>query len=76
MRFPGQIKAGSESNEIISHLDWIPTVLAIAGEPEIAAKLKKGHKAVCKTFEVHLDGYNLLPSPTGKEEKSPRKGFI
>ena len=76
MRFSGQIKAGSESIEIISHLEWFPTILAIAGEPEISAKLKKGHKAFCKTFKDHLDGYNLFPHLTGKETKSPRKGFI
>ena len=73
VRFPGQIKAGSVSNEIISHQDWFPTILAIAGEPDIAEKLKKGHKIGNKTFKVHLDGYNLLPHLTGKEAKSPRK---
>jgi len=76
VRFPGQIKAGSVSNEIVSHLDWFPTILAIAGEPDIAEKLKKSHKVGSKTFKVHLDGYNLLPYLTGKEAKSPRKGFI
>lgn len=76
VRFPGKIEAGSESNEIVSHLDWFPTILAIAGEPDIAEKLKKGHKAAGKTFKVHLDGYNLLPYLTGKEKESPRKGFL
>ena len=76
VRFPGKIKAGSVSNEIVSHLDWLPTLLAAAGEPDITEKLKKGHKVGNKTFKVHLDGYNLVPYLTGKEEKSPRKGFI
>jgi arylsulfatase len=77
VRFPGQIEAGSESNEIISHLDWFPTILAIAGEPDIKDKLKRGgHKAAGKSFKVHLDGYNLLPYLTGQEAKSPRKGFL
>ncbi len=76
VRFPGKIKAGSESNEIISHQDWLPTILAIAGEPDIAEKLKKGHKIGSKTYKVHLDGYNLLPHLTGKDAKSPRKGFL
>jgi len=76
VRFPGKIKAGSVSNEIVSHLDWFPTILAIAGEPEIAEKLKKGHKVGNKTFKVHLDGYNLLPHLTGKEAKSPRELFV
>ena len=61
MRWPGKIPAGTISNEIVSHIDWLPTLLAAAGEPDIKEKLKKGHKAVDKTFKVHLDGYNLLP---------------
>ena len=76
VRFPGKIAAGSISNEIISHQDWFPTIQAIAGETDIAAKLKKGHKIGKKTFKVHLDGYNLVPHLTGKDAKSPRKGFI
>ncbi len=76
MRWPGKIPAGTISNEIISHLDWLPTLLAAAGEPDIKEKLKKGHKAIDKTFKVHLDGYNLLPYLTGKEQKSPRIEFF
>ena len=76
VRFPGKIKAGSVSNDIISHQDWFPTILAIAGEPDIAEKLKKGHKIGKKTFKVHLDGYNLLSHLTGKEAESPRKLFV
>jgi len=75
-RFPGMIPAGSVSNEIISHQDWFPTILAAAGEPDIAEKLKKGLKIGKRTYKVHLDGYNLIPHLTGKEKKSPRKGFI
>jgi arylsulfatase len=76
VRFPGHIKAGSVSNGIISHQDWFPTILAVAGEPDIKEKLKKGHKVGNTTFKVHLDGHNLLPYLTGKEAESPRKGFI
>ena len=76
VRFPGKIPAGKVSNEIVSHLDWLPTILAAAGEPDIAEKLKKGHKAGSKTFKVHLDGYNLIPHITGKDATSPRKGFL
>jgi arylsulfatase len=75
-RFPGKIAAGSVSNEIVSHLDWLPTILAAAGEPDIVEKCKKGHKAGKKTFKVHLDGHNLIPHFTGKDPRSPRKGFI
>jgi arylsulfatase len=76
VRFPGKIPAGTVSNEIVSHLDWMPTILAAAGEPDIIEKLKKGHQVGYKTFKVHLDGYNLIPHLTGKDSKSPRKGFI
>jgi arylsulfatase A-like enzyme len=72
IRWPGVIKPGTVSNEIISHLDWLPTLLAAAGEPDIKNKLMKGHKAGNKTFKVHLDGYNLLPYLKGEEKKSPR----
>ncbi len=76
VRWPGKIPAGAVSNAIVQHHDWLPTFLAMAGEPDIAEKLKKGHKAAGKNFKVHLDGYNLLPYLTGKEQESPRKGFI
>ena len=76
VRWPGKINAGGISNEIVQHHDWLPTFLAAAGEPQIAEKLKKGHKAGDKTFKLHLDGYNLLPYLTGAEQKSPRPGFI
>ena len=75
VRWPGKIPAGSICNEIVSHLDWMPTLLAIAGEPDIKEKLLKGHKAGKKTFKVHLDGYNLLPLFEGKTKKSERKEF-
>jgi arylsulfatase len=76
VRWPGKIPAGVVSNEIVQHHDWLPTFLAMAGDPDIVEKLKKGHKAAGKTFKVHIDGYNLLPYLTGKEKKSPRPGFI
>ncbi len=76
VRWPGKIPAGVVSNEIVQHHDWLPTFLAMAGEPDVKEKLLKGHKAAGKTFKVHIDGYNLLPYLTGEEEKSPRQGFI
>jgi arylsulfatase len=75
-RWPGVIEPGTICNEIVSHMDWLPTFLAAAGEPAIAEKLKKGHRAGSKTFKVHLDGYNLLPLLSGREKKSPRPGYI
>jgi arylsulfatase A-like enzyme len=76
VRWPGKIKAGSVNNEMVSHMDWLPTFLAAAGEPKIVEKCKKGHKAGKKTFKVHLDGYNLLPFLTGQEPKSPRISYF
>ena len=72
VRWPGVLKPGSVCNEIISHLDWLPTLLAAAGEPNIKQKLLEGHQAGKKTFKVHLDGYNFLPYFKGEEKKSPR----
>jgi arylsulfatase len=76
VRFPAKIPAGSVSNQIVSHLDWAPTIVAAAGDPDIKEKLTKGHKVGNKTFKVHLDGYNLIPHLTGKEATSPRNSFI
>jgi arylsulfatase len=71
-RWPGRIAAGSVSNEIMHHMDWTPTFLAAAGEPDVKQKLLKGHRANGRKFKVHLDGYNFLPHLTGQEAKGPR----
>jgi arylsulfatase A-like enzyme len=76
IRWPGKIKAGSVSNEIVSGLDWLPTFVAAGGEDDVKEKLLKGHEAAGKTFKVHLDGYNLLPYLTGQKEESPRNSFF
>jgi arylsulfatase A-like enzyme len=75
-RWPGKFPAGMVSNEIMSHMDWLPTLLAAAGEPDIIEKLKAGHQVGKKTFKVHLDGHNFLPYLTGRENKGPRDGFF
>jgi arylsulfatase len=76
IRWPGHIPAGTVSNEIISHMDWLPTLVAAAGDPDVQAKLLGGHEANGKTFRVHLDGYNFLPYLTGEEAKGPRIEFF
>jgi arylsulfatase len=76
VRWPGKIPKGVVSNDIVQHHDWLPTFLAMAGEPNIVEKCKKGYKAGDKKFKVHIDGYNLLPYLTGKEKSSPRPGFM
>ena len=74
VRWPGKVKAGSISTEIVQHHDWLPTFLEMAGAPEVVDKLKKGYKAIGRTYKNHIDGYNLLPYLTGKTKDSPR-GF-
>jgi arylsulfatase A-like enzyme len=72
VRWPGKIKADSVSNQIMHHMDWLPTLVAAAGDAEIKTKLLKGHKSGEQTYKVHLDGYNFLPHLTGAKE-SPRR---
>jgi arylsulfatase A-like enzyme len=76
VRWPGHIKPGTVSNDIMSHLDWMPTLLAAAGAPEVKDKLLTGYKAGGRNFKVHLDGYNLLPYLTGQTTESPRQEFF
>ncbi|MGO9533482.1 MAG: arylsulfatase [Syntrophobacteraceae bacterium] len=76
VRWPGKISAGTVLNGIISHQDWLPTLLAAAGEPKIKEKLLKGHKAGARTFKVCIDGFNMLPYLTGKVKESPRDAFF
>ncbi|GAB4376396.1 MAG: arylsulfatase [Elainellaceae cyanobacterium] len=76
VRWPGKIEAGSVCNGIVSHLDWLPTLLAAAGETDIKQKLLNGYQVGNKTFKIHLDGYNMLDYWTGKTDKSPRVEFF
>ena len=65
-RWPAQFKAGTVLNGIVSMQDWLPTLLAAAGEPDINTKLLSGYKADGKTFKVHIDGFNMLPYLTAR----------
>ena len=58
VRWPGKIKPGTVTNELISHNDWIPTLCSIAGEPDIVGKLKTGYTANGINYKIHLDGYD------------------
>jgi arylsulfatase A-like enzyme len=75
-RWPGKIKPDQVSNGIVSHLDLLPTILAIAGDPDVKDKLLKGDTVGDMTYKVHLDGDNLVPYLTGEEDKSPRESFF
>ena len=73
VRWPCKIKESTWSNEIMHHMDWLPTFLAAAGVDDIKEQLKKGGvSAIDREYKVHLDGYNFLPYLTGQEEKGPR----
>jgi len=76
IRWPGVIKPGTVSNEVFSHQDMLPTLVAAAGDPDIAAKLKKGLTVGKKTFKVYIDGFNLLPFLKGEVKANPRPGFL
>ena len=76
IRWPGHIKPNQWSNEIVSGLDWFPTLLAAAGNPDITQQLLKGSGPGGMAHKVHLDGYNILPYLEGKEAHSPRKDFF
>jgi len=65
-RWPGRIQGGQVINDIVSLQDWLPTLMAAVGEPEIKQKLLAGHRAGARTYKVHVDGYNQLPLLTGQ----------
>jgi arylsulfatase A-like enzyme len=75
IRWPGKIKAGTVLNGIVSHIDMFPTLLAAAGDPDVTQRLLKGTKVGDKTFNVYLDGYNMVPYLTGETKESPRQGL-
>jgi arylsulfatase len=76
IRWPGVIKPGTVINDVGAHEDMLPTLMAAVGESDIKEKLKSGGvRAINRTYKVHLDGYNLLPTFKGEAEW-PRKEFL
>jgi arylsulfatase A-like enzyme len=75
-RWPGKIKPGQVSNEIVAQLDMLPTLLAVAGDTQVKDKLLTGYKLGDMTYRVHLDGDNFVPYLTGQVAKSPRESFF
>ena len=76
-RWPGKIKPGSIANGIVQHHDWLPTFLAMAGEPDIIGKLKKGgYEANGRKYKNHIDGFDLTDYITGKTKECPRNVFF
>jgi arylsulfatase len=76
VRWPGVFEAGKVLNGIVTHQEWLPTLLAAAGEPDVVEKLKVGYQVGDKTFHVHIDGYNILPYLTGETDECPRNWFF
>jgi arylsulfatase A-like enzyme len=75
IRWPGQIKPGTVENGLISGLDWFPTLMAAAGNPNITAQLLEGVKLGDRTYKNHLDGYNQMDLLTGKGPSKRRELF-
>jgi arylsulfatase len=66
LRWPGKVPAGKVENQIVSGLDWFPTLVAAAGNPNIVEELKKGKQLGDRTYKVHLDGYDQTDLIIGK----------
>ncbi|MGA7040352.1 MAG: sulfatase-like hydrolase/transferase, partial [Pseudolabrys sp.] len=75
VRWPGRVPANKVENALMSGLDWFPTLVAAAGNPNIVDELKKGKQLGDQNFKVHLDGYNQLDFISGKGP-SQRKEII
>ena len=75
IRWPGHVKPGTVENGIFSGLDWFPTLLAAAGNPNITEQLLKGVKLGDRTYKNHLDGYNQMALLEGKGPSARRKIF-
>jgi arylsulfatase len=76
IKWPGVIEPGTVYNDVFSHEDMLPTIMAAVGEPDIKEKLLDGHRANGRKYNVHLDGYNLLPYFKGEVNEGPRKEFF
>lgn len=71
IRWPGTVKPGSKFTDLVAGEDWLPTLLAAAGEQNIKEKLLNGHQAGDKTYKVHLDGFNQTDYLAGKTKRAP-----
>ncbi|GAB4066833.1 arylsulfatase [Ancylobacter sonchi] len=72
VRWPGVVKPGSQVNEIVTLMDWMPTFATAAGLPDLKEKMKTGFQAGSKTFKVHLDGFDLTELLKGTAKTPPR----
>ena len=75
VRWPARIEPGQVSNEVMSHLDWMPTLASAAGDTTLKQDLLEGRRIGRKNVRLHLDGYDFLPYLTGEAERGPRREF-
>lgn len=75
-RWPGRFPAGKVLNGIVSHQDWLPTLLAAAGDHDVAERLLKGTRIDEKDYRVHIDGLDMLSYFRGQKKESPRESFF
>ena len=73
VRWPGVVKPGTQVNDIVTLMDWMPTFASAAGIPDLKEQMKTGFKSGTKDFKVHLDGYDLLPFLKGDVPNGPRE---
>ncbi len=66
IRWPGTVQPNTVINDVTHHMDWLPTFLTAAGEPNIGEKLKKGHRVGDQVYKVHLDGFDQTTRLSGK----------
>jgi arylsulfatase len=75
VKWPGHVPAGKVENELMSGLDWFPTLVAAAGDPNVVDELKKGKRFGDRTYTTHLDGYNQLDLITGNGSSKRKEVF-
>lgn len=75
VRWPGRFPANTTLNGIVSHEDWLPTLAAVAGVPDMKDKLKAGVELNGRKYRNYIDGHNMLEYFSGKTEECPRKEF-
>jgi arylsulfatase len=76
VRWPGHFEAGKVLNGIVTHQEWLPTLVAAAGDPDVVEKLKQGYQIGDKCFHVCIDGFNILPYLSGETDNDPRNYFF
>ncbi len=75
-KFSGRIPELLIINDVFSHMDWLPTILSYAGDPDIKQQLLEGHTANGMAVKVHLDGYDMTELLAGENVENPRKYYV